>query len=199
MTNANSPSGSFARRNRRRRRAAPWQEYLTDIPEQPRNRKQKSPALAARLRNHLRRGPQRLEGRRSDRARTVFAVAQKERGLDHQQEFRIAPSQVGSLPDPVDVEAIASILGGQEYYVYTYAAASGVAARKAVPRHPGAALDSPDRRYRPALYPKAPSPDLRPLAWDDGDRWKLWLDVRQDDRDQWKITGRCAAAENAWN
>jgi hypothetical protein len=30
---------------------------------------------------------------------------------------------------------------------------------------------------------------LQPLAWDDGDRWKLWLDVRQDDRDQWKITG----------
>src|ERR1035437_2501350 len=53
--------------------------------------------------------------------------------ISEDTEFRIAPAQVGSLPDPVDAEAIASILGGQEYYLYTYAASSGAAARKAVP------------------------------------------------------------------
>ena len=42
---------------------------------------------------------------------------------------------------------------------------------------------------------KSPSPDLQPLAWDDGDPWKLWLDVRQDDRDQWKITGSLRRGE----
>ena len=39
------------------------------------------------------------------------------------KEFRIAPAQVSSLPDPVDAEALAAILGGQEYYMYSYAAA----------------------------------------------------------------------------
>jgi len=62
----------------------------------------------------------------------LFSRSRKKNGdWTVNKEFRIAPSQVGSLPDPLDVEAIASILGGQEYYVYTYAAASGVAARKA--------------------------------------------------------------------
>ena len=64
----------------------------------------------------------------------LFSRSRKKNGdWTVNKEFRIAPGQVGSLPDPVDAEAIASILGGQEYYVYTYAASSGVAARKAVP------------------------------------------------------------------
>ena len=42
---------------------------------------------------------------------------------------------------------------------------------------------------------KSPSPDLQPLVWDAGDPWKLWLDVRQDDRDQWKITGSLRRGE----
>ena len=73
----------------------------------------------------------------------LFSRSRKKNGdWTVNKEFRIAPSQVGSLPDPVDVEAIASILGGQEYYVYTYGAAGGVAARKAIPLYPGAAADA---------------------------------------------------------
>ena len=29
----------------------------------------------------------------------------------------------------------------------------------------------------------------QPLVWDSGEPWRLWLDVRQDERDQWAVTG----------
>ena len=37
--------------------------------------------------------------------------------------------------------------------------------------------------------------EFRPLTWDEGEPWKLWLDVRQDDRDQWNITGSLRRGE----
>ena len=84
----------------------------------------------------------------------LFSRSRKKNGdWTVNKEFRIAPSQVGSLPDPVDAEAIASILGGQEYYVYTYAAASGVAARKAVPHTLALRLIPADRGDRAASSP----------------------------------------------
>jgi hypothetical protein len=89
--------------------------------------------LAAGIRDPLRGGPN-----ASKIAGAIVLELFRGRGKKNgewtvNKEFRIAPSQVGSLPDPVDAEAIASILGGQEYYVYAYAGASGAAARKAVP------------------------------------------------------------------
>ena len=175
--------------------APPWQEYLTDIRNSLETRKQKAPAwprdfeiiyvvdpTASKVAGAI--------------VLELFSRSRKKNGdWTINKEFRIAPSQVGSLPDPVDVEAIASILGGQEYYVYTYAAASGVAARKAVPHTLALRLIPLIAATGRLFTRKPPSPDLQPLAWDDGDPWKLWLDVRQDDRDQWKITGSLRRGE----
>jgi superfamily II DNA or RNA helicase len=111
------------------------------------------------------------------------------------KEFRIAPAQVSSLPDPVDAEAIASILGGQEYYMYTYAATSGATARKAVPHALAQRLIPLVGATGRLFTRKISSTELQPLAWDKGEPWKLWLDVRQDDRDQWKITGSLRRGE----
>src|SRR5262249_3381465 len=54
-----------------------------------------------------------------------------------------------------------------------------VLARKLMP------LMSATGRLRLRLNPG--SPDLKPLTWDEGEAWRLWLEVRQDDRDQWTI------------
>ena len=52
------------------------------------------------------------------------------------------------------------------------------------------------RRDRPpALSARRRAPDPQPLVWDDGEPWKLWLEVRQDERDQWNITGSLRRGE----
>jgi superfamily II DNA or RNA helicase len=167
----------------------PWQEYLTDIRHSLEAKQQKTPSWPREFEILYVIDPNasKIGGAI---VLELFSRSRKKNGdWTVNKEFRIAPSQVGRLPDPVDAEAIASILGGQEYYVYTYGGAGGVQSRKALPH----ALA---QRLLPAIagtgrlfVRKSPSPDLQPLTWDDGDPWKLWLDIRQDDRDQWKITG----------
>jgi hypothetical protein len=105
------------------------------------------------------------------------------------KEFRINAAQTGSLPDPVDVEAITAMFGGQESYAYMYAASTSSPARKALP--PVLALKlirllAPTGRL---VYRNDIAGKIETVAWDDGEPWKLWLEVRQDDRDQWTIAG----------
>ena len=45
--------------------------------------------------------------------------------------FKVTPAQAGSLPDPADAEAVAAILGGQEYLPYGYYSTNAVT-RKAL-------------------------------------------------------------------
>ena len=106
------------------------------------------------------------------------------------KDFRVTASQTAALPDPADAEIVSMLFGGQEYYSfqsYYYASAVGdkrlppVLAQKLIP------LMSATGRLR--LRPSPGSVDLQPLSWDEGEAWRLWLEVRQDDRDQWKITG----------
>src|SRR5450759_3549841 len=111
----------------------PWQEYLTDIRHSLDAKKLQTPAWPRELEilYVVDPGASKLAGAI---VLELFSRSRKKNGdWTVNKEFRIAPAQVASLPDPVDAEAIASILGGQEYYIYAYAAASGAAARKAVP------------------------------------------------------------------
>src|SRR5450759_3305992 len=173
----------------------PWQEYLSDIRQSLDAKKLKA---AAWPREHeilyvVDPSASKLAGAI---VLELLSRSRKKNGdWTVNKEFRIAPSQVGFLPDPVDAEAIASILGGQEYYLYTYAAASGVAARKAVPHILALRLIPLVAATGRLFTRKMSSTDLQPLAWDEGEPWKLWLDVRQDDRDQWKITGSLRRGE----
>jgi hypothetical protein len=111
------------------------------------------------------------------------------------KELRVNASTVGLLPDPTDVEAITLVLGGQTSSLYSYESSYG-ATSKALP--PALALkllpmlDATGRLYsRPASY----STDLSPLRWDGGEPWRFTLEVRQDDRDQWNITGSLRRGE----
>jgi len=105
------------------------------------------------------------------------------------KEFRIAPAQVSSLPDPLDAEALSSILGGQEYYIYSYSGATAAPGRKALP-YPLAIRLAPKLAAVGRLFTyQTPTQGVVPVIWEEGEPWKLWLDVHQDERDQWKISG----------
>jgi superfamily II DNA or RNA helicase len=109
------------------------------------------------------------------------------------KEFRIAPSRVASLPDPLDAEMISVMLGGVDQFSYAYTYNSRY----------GSGMAAPARKALPPLLAQKLLPavaavgrlaisvdgQLKPATWDAGEPWKLSLDVRQDERDQWNITG----------
>jgi superfamily II DNA or RNA helicase len=111
------------------------------------------------------------------------------------KDFRIAPSQVGTLHDPVDAEALAAILGGQEYYLYSYGSGSAGATRKAIPFPLAQRLIPILANSGRLLFRDGTRSEPQPLIWEDGASWKLWLQVRQDERDQWNITGSLRRGE----
>ena len=172
-----------------------WKEYLTDIQASLQSRKLRAPAWPRDFEILYV-----VDCSASKTAGAIvlelFSRSRKKSGdWTVHKEFRITPSQVGSLPNPVDAEAIAAILGGQEYYIYSYASASGAAARKAIP-HALAIKLLPQISSTGRFFYREPSTAaLHPLAWDESDPWKLWLDVRQDERDQWNITGALRRGE----
>jgi superfamily II DNA or RNA helicase len=103
------------------------------------------------------------------------------------KEFHVTPEQAGLLPDPVDVEIIGSLFGGEDLYSYSsygYGVTCKVLhsrlARNLIPQ-----ISAAGRLY----YRESATTALVPAGWDAGDPWVPWLEVRQDDRDQWNITG----------
>src|SRR5581483_12525323 len=95
------------------------------------------------------------------------------------KELRLAAPQVTSLQDPLDVEALTLLLGGQEAYGYTYATNFPMALRKGLtvplaerllPR-----LAEAGRLYQHEYTAGGRPPE--PLGWDGGEAWRLWLDV----------------------
>jgi superfamily II DNA or RNA helicase len=106
------------------------------------------------------------------------------------KELRLTPGQVQTLPDQRDVDAITMLLGGMESYGY-YSGTMPVAMRKALP--PALAVKLlPELSATGRLFTQEYTVANRtpqPVAWDAGEPWRLWLEVRQDERDQWAITG----------
>ncbi len=110
--------------------------------------------------------------------------------------FKVTPAQAISLPDPTDAEVIAAMLGGQEYIPYQYYSSSGTVTRKALPAELALklipAIAATGRlRWRTDMA----SMDFRPTAWDPGEPWKLWLEVRQKAGEQWTIEGALRRGE----
>ena len=113
------------------------------------------------------------------------------------KELRLVPGQVQSLPNPGDVEVITMMMGGMEFYGYTYSENMPMVLRKALP--PALALRllpvvSATGRLSSHEYTGGARPP-QPLVWDEGEPWRLWLDVRQDERDQWAVTGSLRRGE----
>jgi hypothetical protein len=112
------------------------------------------------------------------------------------KEFRLSSNQIAALPNPVDADLITAILGGYEGFSYSYSSTVPFQVRKTLPQ--GLALKLlPQISATGRLFVDgiSDSPGLHPLTWDEGEPWRLWLDVRQDERDQWRITGSLRRGE----
>jgi superfamily II DNA or RNA helicase len=108
--------------------------------------------------------------------------------------MRLTPEQAGCLPDPVDADIAGALLGAQEYYPYQYYASPGIGGSRSLPHRLACAL-LPRMGAAGRLHSRAnASANAQPVAWDGGEPWRLRLEVRQDDRDQWNITGVLARA-----
>ena len=106
------------------------------------------------------------------------------------KSFSLTPARVMAVEDALDSEFLSSMLGSQDYYAYSYRYTSATSGNRVLP--PALALKVIPRLAAAGrlwldnnAYPDKPEP----VAWDDGEAWKLWLDVRRDENDQWKITG----------
>ena len=113
------------------------------------------------------------------------------------KELRLVPGQIQSLPNPADVDAVTVMMGGIEQYGYAYAGAMPMVLRKALP--PALAWKllpqvSATGRFYSHEYAGGSRPH-QSLVWDSGEPWRLWLDVRQDERDQWAVTGSLRRGE----
>jgi len=111
------------------------------------------------------------------------------------KEFRIASSHVSLLPDPVDAEVIATMFGGHDSWGYQYSSTVPLVARKALPLVLALKLIPTIAATGRLMVRAETGADLQPVTWDQGEPWKLWLEVRQDDRDQWKIVGSLRRGE----
>jgi hypothetical protein len=103
--------------------------------------------------------------------------------------LRLAIAQAGALPDPLDAEIVSSIFGGQEYYGFGYSTAANTVRRALPPALAMKLLPMMSGAGRLALREDTVQSAFVPASWDGGEVWKFSLEVRQDDRDQWKITG----------
>ncbi len=127
----------------------------------------------------------------------LFARTRKKNGeWSAHKGFRVTPPQASSLPDPTDVEVVAAMLGGQEYLPYQYYSTSGGITRKALPAELALKLipmiaATGRLRWRADTA----SMDLHPAAWDPGEPWKLWLEVRQREGEQWTLEGSLRRGE----
>jgi hypothetical protein len=114
------------------------------------------------------------------------------------KDLSLSSRQVMAVRDPVDAEVLPYLLGAQDYYAYSYSYQfSGTASRNRVLPPALALRIIPKLASAGRLWMSGvPAFDsLTPVAWDAGEPWKLWLDVRRDENDQWKIGGALRRAD----
>ncbi len=127
----------------------------------------------------------------------LFSRSQKKNGdWSVLKEMRLTPEEAGALPDAADADIAGAILGGQEYYAYSfYSSLMNATNRKTLPHRLACAL-LPRMGATGRLHSReSAAANLQPVEWDDAAPWTLRLELRQDDRDQWNITGVLSRGE----
>ena len=109
------------------------------------------------------------------------------------KEFRITQQQIEMLQDPVDADAISMMMGGQDPFSYSYYGSTSTSHKTLPPALALKVIPMIAQTGRLAVF--SDPMEFRPLTWDEGEPWKLWLDVRQDERDQWTIEGSLRRGE----
>jgi superfamily II DNA or RNA helicase len=109
------------------------------------------------------------------------------------KELRISPAKILGSGGPIDEEALALILGGQEPYGFQYAIAqhrkvvTPALAKRVIP------LIAPTGRLGMKHSGLAASTEL--LQWDDGEPWRFRVEVRPAAKNQWKLSGLLCRGE----
>jgi hypothetical protein len=127
----------------------------------------------------------------------LFSRSQRKTGeWSALKEMRLTPEQACALPNPDDADIAGAMLGGQEYYAFSYySSLMTSASRKTLPHRLACAL-LPRMGATGRLHSRqSAAADLQPVEWDDGEPWTPRLEVRQDDRDQWNLTGFLARGQ----
>ena len=104
------------------------------------------------------------------------------------KEFRPAPSEITTLPDPLDVETVAALFGSQEY---VYANSTPFVGRRRVVSPALAARLVPPlaKAGRLVLDDGRAGSGHQPVVWDDGGVWDFRLSVLRGNHDQWSVSG----------
>jgi SNF2-related domain/Helicase conserved C-terminal domain len=110
------------------------------------------------------------------------------------KEFRVSAAKAGSLPDPIDADLVPELLGSTDTFAFNYSATYASSLRKAVPYALALKL-LPRAGAAGRLAVRAENYEFQQVEWDAGDPWKLLLEVRQDERDQWAIQGALTRGE----
>ena len=103
------------------------------------------------------------------------------------KDYHVSPDQAALLPDPVDVEAITAMFGGED--IYSYYSYNGGSTRKALGLPIALKLLPAIAGAGRLFYRDHAAARLETVTWDTGEPWVPWLELRQDERDQWTITG----------
>ena len=168
-------------------RVPPWQEYLGEVER------------ALKAKSGRRKPPQRSTEilycidvpASATKGKIVIELFSRTRKKDGQwtdpKDNRISTDQIASLPDPLDVEVLSTLLGGED--VYSYSSYSTGIANKSL-NLPLALKLLPQIAVRgPPVLPGPRSGRVHRAAWDREGPWIFGLELRQDDRDQWTIAG----------
>jgi len=168
-------------------RIPPWQEYLGEVERiiKAKSARRTAPTRPTEILYSIDVQSSATKGKITIE---VFSRTRKKDGeWSVHKECRVTPEQAELLPDPVDVEVISGLYGGQD--IYSYTSYAGAATRKTL-HLPLALKLIPLMASAGRLYYRESGTDrLEPAGWDESEPWTPWLAVRQDDRDQWNITG----------
>ena len=163
-----------------------WQEYLGDVERalKASSAQRKNRPRPAEILYCIDVSTSRSKGQI---ALELFSRTRKKDGqLTVPKEFHISADQAALLPDPIDVEVISALFGGQDLYPYS---SYSIATRKTLNRPLAQKLLPLISSAGRLCYRDYAAGNLEPATWDAGDPWIPWLELRQDDRDQWTIAG----------
>jgi hypothetical protein len=111
------------------------------------------------------------------------------------KDFHVSARDAAFLPEPSDVEIVTLMHGGQESsYAYAHGVGYGPTRETLPPLLAGRLLPSISATGRLCVR-DGYSGSLERVTWDEGDAWRLVLDIRQDERDQWTIAGSLKRGE----
>jgi superfamily II DNA or RNA helicase len=165
----------------------PWQDYLGEVERalKAKSARRASPARPFEILYCIDVPASKTRGKITIE---LFSRTRKKNGeWSAHKQYQATPEQAGLLPDPLDVELISALYGGQD--LYSYSSYSTAVTRKVLHLPLATKLiplmASAGRLY----YRESGVPQIAPAGWDAGEPWIPWLAVRQDDRDQWAITG----------